>query len=203
MKYFNSCGKLLLFFSFLSITSIAVAQTTWTEKSAAKWVHKGEWKSGLKINVHPAVNNVTFAEQYHKNKAAWDKAFAFLRDSDLSTLTVGKHVIDGDNVYAIVTDAPSKEFDKSAWESHRNYIDLQHVIRGQEKIGEAPVATATVIKPYDEAKDVANYTTEGKFYLATPDIFLLFFPGEAHRPNIKVDGYDVVKKIVIKIRFVN
>ncbi len=203
MKYLKSCNKLLLFFSFLSITTVVVAQSTWTEKSAAKWVHKGEWKKGLKLNVHAQANKITFAEQYHKNQAAWVKALAFLRDSDLLTLSLGKHLIDGDNVYAIVTDAPSKEFDKSAWESHRNYIDLQYVIKGKEKIGEAPVATATVIKPYDEAKDVANYTTDGKFYIAEPGTFLLFFPGEAHRPNIKVDGYDVVRKIVVKIRFVN
>jgi len=203
MKYPTFCNKLLLIFSFVSITAIAVGQTTWTEKSAAKWVRKGEWKNGLNLKVHPSVNKVTFTEQYQKNKAAWDKAFAFLRDSDLAALSVGKHVIDGDNVYALVTEAPSKEFDKSAWESHKNYIDLQHVITGEEKIGEAPVATATVLKPYDATKDLANYTTEGKFYLATPDIFFLFFPGDAHRPNIKVDGYDVVKKVVIKIRFVN
>jgi len=203
MKYPTFPSKLLLFFCFLSITAAAMAQSTWTEKSAAKWVHKGKWKNGLNLKVHPSVNNVMFAEQYAKNKGAWDKAFAFLRDSDLSALTVGKHVIDGDNVYALVTEAPSKEFDKSAWESHKNYIDLQHVITGEEKIGEAPVATATVTKPYDAAKDLANYATEGKFYLATPDIFFLFFPGEAHRPNIKVAGYDVVKKVVVKIRFVN
>lgn len=203
MKYFNSCSKLLLFFSFLNITSVALAQTTWTEKSAAKWVHKGEWKNRLTLKVHPSVNKVTFAEQYHKNKAAWDKALAFLRDSAISSLSVGKHIIDGDNVYATVTNGPEKTFEQSAWESHRNYIDLQYVIKGNEKIGVAPIATATVIKPYDEAKDVANYTAEGKFYIAEPGTFFLFFPQDAHRPNIKVDGFDVVKKLVIKIRMVN
>ena len=197
MKHLTIYKKSLLLFSFLLVTLVALAQSTWTEKSASKWLKKGDWKSGLNLNVHSSVNKVTFAEQYHKNKAAWDKAFAFLRDSNLAALSVGKHVIDGDNVYATVTEAPSKEFDKSAWESHRNYIDLQHVITGEEKIGVAPVSSATIIKPYDETKDLANYTADGKFYLATPDIFFLFFPGDAHRPNIKVDGYNVVKKIVI------
>ena len=65
----------------------------------------------------------------------------------------------------------------------------------------APVASATVIKPYDAGRDAANYNAEGKFYIASPGEFFLFFPGDAHRPNIKVDGYDTVKKLVIKIRY--
>lgn len=196
------CKKALLIFIFSSLTNIIMAQdsNTWTEKTASKWVHGGEWKNGLKPDVHPSVNKIVFAEQYHKNKAIWDKAFAFLRDSNLVTLKPGKYIIDGDNVYATITEAPSKEFDKSAWESHRKYIDLQYVIKGEEKIGVAPIETATVIKPYSESADGANYTAEGQYYIAKPGTFFLFFPSDVHRPNIKVDGYDVVKKLVIKIR---
>ena len=204
MKKLPVYKKLLTLFTFLGLTATVFAQdtTAWNEKSAAKFAHSKEWKNGLKLKVHSSVNNIVFAEQYHKNKAVWDKAFAFLRDSDLLKLKPGKYVIDGDNAYATITEAPSKTFEQSAWESHRKYIDLQYVIKGKEKIGVAPVTTATVIKPYDETKDIANYTAEGTFYIAEPGTFFLFFPGDAHRPNIKVDGYDVVKKLVIKIKVV-
>jgi len=197
--------KLLLLLPFLSFTGSILAQgtTAWTEKSAAKWLHSNEWKNGLKLDVHPSVNKVVFAQQYYKNKVIWDKAFAFLRDSNLLALKPGKYVIDGDNAYATITEAPSKTFEQSAWESHRKYIDLQYVIKGEEKIGVAPVATATVIKPYDDSRDAANYNAEGQYYIATPSRFFLFFPGDAHRPNIKVDGYDMVKKLVIKIKVVD
>jgi biofilm protein TabA len=191
-----------LSFIFLSLTLAAAGQqtNTRTKKSAAKWMKSNEWKNGLTLDVHPSVNEVEFAEQYHKNQAEWDKAFAFMRDRDLSSLKPGKYAIDGDNVYAMITDAPSKTFEQSAWESHRKYIDLQYVIRGQEKIGVVPLSKATVSKPYDETKDFAHYTAEGEYYIAKPGTFFLFFPGDVHRPNIKVDGYDVVKKLVIKIR---
>jgi|GEM_PF-39676 len=192
----------LLFLIFLSLTVAAMGQQTksWTKKSAAKWMKSNDWKNGLTLEVHPSVNEVAFAEQYHKNKAEWDKAFAFMRDQDLSALKPDKYVIDGDQVYAMITEAPSKTFEQSAWESHRKYIDIQYVIRGEEKIGVVPLAKATVSKPYDEAKDFANYTAEGEYYIAKPGTFFLFFPGDVHRPNIKVDGYDVVKKLVIKVR---
>src|SRR5258708_29551402 len=112
---------LLLLTAFFSLASSVLAQDTtkWTEKSAVKWLHSNKWKNGLKLKPHPSVNAIVFAEQCHKNKAAWDKAFAFLRDSDLSTMKPGKYVIDGDNVYATITEAPSKTFEQSAWESHR------------------------------------------------------------------------------------
>jgi beta-galactosidase beta subunit len=88
------------------------------------------------------------------------------------------------------------------------------VILGDEEMGKWPVAEVTsVTKPYDEAKDVANYTAPGKFYVIPAGTFIIFFPGEAHRPNIKPGGHKakkivipgangnkVVKKIVIKVR---
>ena len=186
---------------FLLSGNMVSAQQQWTAKTAKKWVKDKEWADGSTLKVHPSVDNVEFAKQYHINKAWWDKAFAFLNDKKLDTLPAGKYVIDGNNVYATITNAPSKEFDKSAWESHRNYIDLQYVIKGKEKIGVSPIALATLIKPYDETRDAANYNADGKYHIATPDVFFLFFPGDAHRPNIKVEGYDTVKKLVIKVKY--
>ena len=198
----------MLFMIFATISNNLLARqstdTSWTPKSAKKWVKSGVWSNGT-IKPHPSINPVEFARQYQKNKDAWDKAFKFLNDKKLDTLSVGKYTIDGTNVFATITDVPSKEFDQSAWESHHNYIDLQYVIRGKEKIGVAPVASATVIKPYDLGRDAANYTAEGKYYVASPGEFFLFFPSDAHRPNIKAEGYETVKvkKLVIKIKYIN
>ncbi|HYK56272.1 MAG TPA: YhcH/YjgK/YiaL family protein, partial [Flavisolibacter sp.] len=130
----------------------------------------------------------------------WDKAFAFLKEHDLTTLAKGKHDIDGENVYASVTESPSKDFDSTQWESHRKYIDIQYVIEGKELIGVAAVSQSAVIKPYDEKKDVANYSTKGKMLGAMPGTFFIFFPSDVHRPNITPGGNEVVRKIVIKVR---
>jgi biofilm protein TabA len=192
---------------FLIIGNMAQSQgknsNNWTVKSAKKWVKSREWSNGLNLKINSAVDNVEFARQYQANKALWDKAFAFMRDKHLADIAPGKYPLDGDDLFAIITDAPSKEFEQSAWESHRQYIDLQYVIRGEEKIGVSPLPEATLIKPYDKEKDGANYEAEGKYYNATPREFFLFFPNNVHRPNIKVAGYDTVKKLVIKIRVAN
>ena len=99
-----------------------------------------------------------------------------------------------------MTENPTKELAKTQWESHRKYIDMQCVVQGAEKFGFAPIAKATVVKPYDETRDVVNYEVKGKFYETKPGTIYIFFPQDVHRPNIKADGVDKDKKLVVKVR---
>jgi biofilm protein TabA len=168
-----------------------------SEDKIIVWVNKREWANGLKLNLHPSVNKDSFYVAYHRNKIAWDEAFAFLKNMNLDTLSPGKYPIIGDQVFATVTEAPSHNKQDVKWESHQHYVDLQYIIRGKEMIGVADTSEATIVKPY--SPDVINYTADGKYYITEPEMFFLFFPNDAHRPTIKVDGYDVVKKLVIKI----
>lgn len=200
-KFLAKTCFLLVSLAFIAhaVSAQKTSNNEWDAKKASKWFKQKEWRKNLRLKPHPSTDKVAFATQYHKNKEVWDKAFAFLSNQNLDTLPKGKYPIDGTKVFATVTEGPNKEFDKTNWESHRKYIDLQYIIKGKEKIGVAPVEEATVTKPYDESKDVANYSAQGKYYIAKPGTFFLFFPNNAHRPSIKVDGYDNVKKLVIKI----
>jgi len=190
--------------TFLSINGFSNERTAPknpTKHQAKKWFKKKEWLNGLQLQPSKSINYIEFYRQYHANKAYWDKAFDYLKTQNLQTLSLGRHDIDGDNVYASVTDNPTKDFDNTAWESHRNYIDLQYVISGKEKIGVASPQTLTIIKPYDASRDAANYSGNGKLYNAIPGTLFLFFPSEAHRPNIADGDKNPDKKIVIKIRY--
>lgn len=195
---------LLLASLFIGLGNLSAQSTNqvWSAHKAKKWLKKKEWLNGLAITPHSSIDKVQFATQYHFNQAAWDKAFAYLKNTDLNTLSTGRHVIDGDDVFAIVTEAPTKDYEKTAFESHRKYIDLQYVISGEEKMAKAPVGSVTVNKPYDEKADIAYYIGEGKIYTVPAGMFMLFFPTEAHRPNITPGGNKVVKKIVIKVKVV-
>ncbi len=190
-------------FGAIFISNSTKAQGNTNSKEADQWVKSKVWADGLKINIYPEVDAAEFKKQYEINKTTWDKVIKFLGDSSkLASLAPGKYPIDGKNAYASITYAPSKIFEASKWESHRKYIDLQYVINGGEKIGVVPILKATVTEPYNEAKDVAHYSSDGAYYIATSKEFFLFFPADVHRPNIKVDGYENVKKLVIKIAYV-
>ena len=173
----------------------------WTKHIAKKWFRKKEWLGGLELKPHKSIDVVEFAKQYNTNKTYWDEAFAYLKNTDLNAIAKGKYPIDGDNVFASVTTDSTKDFDKTSWESHRKYIDIQYVIKGEEKIGVYPVAKATVTREYDEKREAANYSADGKLYKAKPGTFFIFFPSDAHRPNITPGGNKPDKKIVIKVRY--
>ena len=182
-------------------TAQDTANQTWTTRKAEKWLHRGDWRNGLTLKPASSVDAVAFATQYHANRATWDKVFDWLKTQPLATIAPGKYAIDGDNAFAIVTQGPTKALADTKWESHKQYIDLHYVISGEEKLGEAPLATATVTHPFDGKNDNANYETEaGQYFAAKPGTFFLFFPANVHRAGIAADGVPTDKKLVIKIR---
>jgi len=90
------------------------------------------------------------------------------------------------------------------YESHRKYIDIQYVISGQEKMGIAPTGKApAIVKEYDPEKDVVFYSMEDSAVrLADQNHFYVFFPADAHKPGIKAGEPAQVRKVVIKIPYV-
>lgn len=168
-----------------------------TENPSAS-VNNNRILNSLSIRPHSSVNQAEFQRQYAAYKDLWDQSFEFLRSHDLSNLSPGKYPIAGDSAFVSVTFGPEKEFEATKWESHRKYIDIQYISKGKEKIGVADVANATVTNPYNEARDVANYSAEGEYFIADPSSFFVFFPQDAHRPSIKVEEGDV-RKVVVKI----
>jgi biofilm protein TabA len=165
-----------------------------------KWFQKQPISTGLKPQVSYLTDQKEFAKQYQANKATWDKSFEFMKNNDLEKMAPGKYPIDGENAFASITEIVDKPFEKTAWESHKKYIDLQYIISGSEKIGVAPTANAKVINSYNADRDLASYKIDDAVYdVASPKVFYLFFPENAHRPNIKVND-EKVKKLVIKIK---
>jgi len=174
------------------------AQSAPSKKEIKHWIKEKSWANNCVLDLHPSVNKDSFYIAYHRNPGLWDAAFTFLSTHNLDTMSTGKYPIAGEQVFATISEAPSHNKEEVKWESHIKYIDLQYIIKGKELIGIADASKATITKPY--SPDVINYTADGKYYVGEQGRFFLFFANDAHRPTIKVDGYDVVKKIVIKIQ---
>lgn len=203
MKIINSFLRLrtllavILFISLCTASKLSAQQ----DKSAAKWFTKKEWLNGLPLLPHETIDQQQLKKQYEVNTAWWNKAFNYLKEVNLAELKPGKHLIDGENVFALVSEGLTRSADTANWEDHQQYIDIHHVIRGKENMGLAPVASALVITPYDSVKDIGFYKVDGTFYESDPTMFFIVFPKQAHLPGIKMDNVNqVVKKIVIKVR---
>jgi biofilm protein TabA len=202
-KIFQFGFVLMAIFLIMPGSYKAEAQSEdWSMEQGIKWYKSYEWLNGLQqLKPHESINKLELAKQYHAHKQWWDKAFTFIKENDLSTYQPGIYPIDGDNVFIKVTEMSSKEVDQTNWESHRNYLDIQFVVKGKEKMGIAPISSAAISQAYDKVKDLVLYrSAQGNFYVAEPGTFFIFFPSDAHRPGIKVEGCALVKKIVVKIK---
>jgi YhcH/YjgK/YiaL family protein len=176
--------------------------TTWSNKKIDLWFAKNEWNGGWSVMADASINKREFAVSYFKNKERWEKAFNFLKNTDLSKLELKRYDIDGDNLFATVSEYTSKNEDAAKFEAHRKYIDLQYVISGKEVMNIAPLASIKeVINPYDDKKDI-EFVTVSKVvnYKASPSNFFIFFPTDVHRPGLKDGVNSLVRKIVIKVK---
>ncbi len=165
------------------------------------WFDGKEWLGTAALAPDPSIEKKQFATHYYEHKDLWDKAFAFLQNTDLSTLEPGNHEIDGKNVFAIVSEYNTKNREDVRCESHRSYTDLHCMISGSEYIGLNNASAEVVITPYNAQRDVAFYKGDGGVdLLASPGKFFIFFPNNAHRPGMKVEESIPIKKIVIKVK---
>ena len=185
-------------------SSKKMSNGTGDNKDMATWYNSREWLNGLKLIPHESVNQQEFSGQYHRNKVWWDKAFEFLRTTDLENVKPGSYVIDSGNVIATVSEVTPKEKDKVNFESHHNFNDLQYVIIGKAQMGVTPISNpeAKVTFPYSAKSDTETFSVAGgeKYYVAEPGSFFIFSPKDIHRPAFKQEGYDTIKKVVIKVR---
>lgn len=174
---------------------------SWTEDELNTWFDNKGWLGSVALTPDLSINKKEFAVRYHQHKERWDKAFSFLGNEDLSAIETGNHEIDGKDVYAIVSEYNSKDPEEVRYESHKKYTDLQYVVSGTEYIGVRDLAGAAVVTPYDDERDIAFYQSEGGVNLtANPGKFFIFFPGNLHRPGMRIGESVPVKKIVIKVR---
>jgi len=201
LKHYSIFWVILLGAACSSSDKPAGDPEQWTEDQVDAWFEGKEWLGETSMQPDPHINKREFAIQYHGNKKRWDAAFAFLRKGDFSGVTVGDHPLDGKDAFARVAEYNSKNPEDAFYESHKNYADIHFLISGEEYIGQTDLSGATVRTPYDGEKDIEFYdASDNQKFLAKPGTFFIFFPGEGHRPSIKVGDNIPVKKVVIKVR---
>lgn len=123
----------------------------------------------------------------------------FLDHTDIRALPAGKHPI-GAGVYVAVNCYEPKPFTK--YEGHRNYIDLQYMVDGDEDMLCADLSEAEELTPYDPEKDVffcASAARSIRLPVHGGD-YAVFFPDDIHAPGIaneKTAGE--IRKLVFKL----
>ncbi|GAA8042907.1 YhcH/YjgK/YiaL family protein [Helicobacter pylori] len=76
----------------------------------------------------------------------------------------------------------AKESEKGFFESHKQYVDFQMVVKGVEGAKVVDVSRAMVKTPYDEKRDLIVYepVSEASFLRLDAGMLAIFFENDAH-----------------------
>jgi len=140
-------------------------------------------------------------QRYFACHKSFALAFAFLERVQKENLSPGKYALDGNDVYASVQEYITKP-DSGTFEGHRNYIDIQYMVSGEERMEYAGQEQCCAISDYSAESDVAFFACNGAkgSVELTEGCFAVFFPWDIHKPGIQLDAQQQVKKVVVKVR---
>ncbi len=130
------------------------------------------------------------------------EALDYLKKTDFSSVENGKHLIQGDKLFAVVMNYTTEPKEKKKAEAHQKYIDLQYVVSGEEMMGVAPLSlNPRPSEMYDPNKEAAFYETPmGEMELPMKaGNYAVLFPEDIHRPGCSLNKSTEVRKVVVKV----
>jgi biofilm protein TabA len=121
---------------------------------------------------------------------------------NIRSMTEGIHELGQPGWFANVHGYTTQPRELCIWENHPATIDIQYMIDGIEGIDLTAVeslGTPTAFKPEsDTQKFAATRDPVTQLILRSGD-FVIFLPGEAHRPKVAVNEPALLRKLVVKI----
>jgi len=126
------------------------------------------------------------------------RALAFLRGGECATLPLGKHAIDGEQLFVLIGEDVGRGQAGAPLEAHRRYIDIQYVERGVDTMGWRPLAECERPRAeFDAAKDIVFFDDAPTTWFDVPQgSLVVFYPSDAHAP---LAGVGMPRKAVVKV----
>ena len=145
--------------------------------------------------------NENMLENYKKVHPRFEAAFEGLKKLISENAEIGRYEIDGNDIYAMVQEYETSPFSEKKFEIHKEYIDIQYIISGEEAMGFESLDKLVPIGDYaPDAQLFYMNDTYDKINLSAGE-YVVFFPNEPHAPGAAVGEVpSKVKKVVVKIR---
>lgn len=143
-----------------------------------------------------SLKNTARIEASHPEVKAF---FDYVKKHDMTQEALEKKILSGDDVFFIPMKLKGKKAHEALLEAHKNYLDIQLLLEGSERIGWKAMEDAEVVEtPYDEEKDIVFYADKSDSYIQLkPGQFAVIFPEDLHAPGVS-DGD--LHKVVAKIK---
>ena len=114
---------------------------------------------------------------------------------DLATLDAGRYIIDGEDIFINVMAFDTSAAESKRYELHREYLDIQILLSGTERIDFGLEGSAQQPDIYQLCDSLEQRQT----LHMVPGMFAIFLPNEPHKPGFMVNDSRKIKKAVIKV----
>ncbi|MBJ7222390.1 MULTISPECIES: YhcH/YjgK/YiaL family protein [unclassified Brenneria] len=114
---------------------------------------------------------------------------------------LGKHDIDGDNAFVLLSNDSTDLFENRRAEYHAKYLDIQIILSGVEGMTFSNLPAGKPDVDWLADKDIAFLPCgeQEKQIVMREGDFVVFYPGEVHKPLCAVGEPAHVRKAVVKI----
>lgn len=129
------------------------------------------------------------------------QAIEFIKANVTEATEKGKHDIDGSRLFYLISEDMTELHEKRRAEYHARYLDIQIVLKGQEGMTFSVLPAGTPETDWLADKDIA-FLPEGeqeKTVILNDGDFVVFYPGEVHKPLCAVGAPATVRKAVVKL----
>ena len=100
----------------------------------------------------------------------------------------------------LVQEMDTKSPEGKLCEAHREYLDVQYVVEGEEVVGWAPLEKLTLDGEFNTAKDKGMYAGSVDFFKIRTGYCYVAFPEDGHMPNLHLEEKQHLKKLVLKLK---
>lgn len=133
-------------------------------------------------------------------------AFNFLKNlgNDILNIKEGECIKEmiTDEIFILKQAYKTKDRSECFFESHKKYIDIQYMVKGDEIMDVTHIDNLNIVDEYNEKTDFIKYENKCdniSSLLIKEKELAIFYPTDAHQPCIKVDDSNLIYKAVVKI----
>lgn len=120
--------------------------------------------------------------------------------NEITDMTPRTVQLSGGNKILVQVNTTKQFHETMKSEAHRDYLDIQYILEGEEVVGWAPLETLTLDGEFNTAKDKGMYAGPVDMVRVGAGYCYVVFPEDAHMPNLCADAPKEIKKLVLKLK---
>lgn len=134
--------------------------------------------------------------------AALRDAIEYVKKNITAETPLGKHEVRGEEMFVMVFHDSTEPQSVRRAEFHARYLDIQIVLSGTEGMTFSNLPAGKVDTDWLADKDIAFLPAgeQEKTIVMHAGDFVVFYPGEVHKPLCAVGEPGMVRKAVVKMR---